>query len=387
MRDAVTKLLAKELIPLRRKRGQRGQVVPPDELRPVDMGRGAEGLFVRDAALSVMSSAFPGQVTLTGWAPPSDLSEADWITAGEYLSVIGTGYGWWVGDWWMHAPMPHRRAKEIVTAPDWKGLSYKTCIAYAKCCRSIPKSRRIDLVPFTQHREVCTLPPIEADSLLAWCGELIPSTGEPRTVHELRSRVKHIKRTDREGELAGAIELASEHVGHQLYGVIYADPPWRFEPYSRDTGMDRAADNHYPTMDADAIADLTIPAAEDCVLFLWATVPMLEDALSLIKQWGFEYKSHQVWVKDRIGTGYWFRNKHELLLVATRGTPPAPAPGTQWESVVQAPLAKHSVKPEAFAEMITSLFPTVPKLEMFARRQRAGWDSWGAEAETPVSNR
>jgi N6-adenosine-specific RNA methylase IME4 len=175
----------------------------------------------------------------------------------------------------------------------------------------------------------------------------------------------------------------------QQYGVIYADPPWRFEPYSRDSGMDRAADNHYPTMGFDAIAALDIreASAEDCVLFLWATVPMLPDALAVMDGWGFSYKSHCVWRKPSAGTGYWFRNAHELLLVGTRGAVPAPAPGTQLHSVIDAPLGKHSTKPEAFAAMINDLFPHLPKLEMFARRRRAGWDVWGAEADAAVSDR
>ena len=69
------------------------------------------------------------------------------------------------------------------------------------------------------------------------------------------------------------------------------------------------------------------PAAENAVLFLWATAPMLPDALRLMNAWGFKYRSHLVWRKDRMGTGYWFRFSHELLLVGVRGDVPAPAPG------------------------------------------------------------
>ena len=106
------------------------------------------------------------------------------------------------------------------------------------------------------------------------------------------------------------------------YAVIVADPEWRFEPRSRETGMDRAADNHYPTSELDAIKARGVAsiAADDCVLFLWATAPMLPQALAVMEAWGFAYKSHAIWVKDRIGTGYWFRNKHELLLIGPEGT-------------------------------------------------------------------
>jgi N6-adenosine-specific RNA methylase IME4 len=172
----------------------------------------------------------------------------------------------------------------------------------------------------------------------------------------------------------------------QRFGVIYADPPWRFEPYSRDTGLDRAADNHYPTVPLDVLKGMVIPAANDCVLFLWATAPMMVEALLLMAAWGFDYKSQCVWVKDRIGTGYWFRNQHELLLVGTRGETPAPAPGQQYSSVIEAPVGAHSAKPAEFADKIAAMFPHLPKLEMFARVDRPGWVIWGNEvAGTPYS--
>jgi N6-adenosine-specific RNA methylase IME4 len=143
--------------------------------------------------------------------------------------------------------------------------------------------------------------------------------------------------------------------------------------------MDRAADNYYPTMDLPAIMKLKVPAANDCVLFLWATVPMLPAALAVMGAWKFVYKSHFVWIKNKIGTGYWNRNQHELLLVGVRGDVPAPAPGEQYASVITAKVGKHSVKPFTFHEMIDDMFPNLPKLEMFAREKFAGWDAWGNE--------
>jgi N6-adenosine-specific RNA methylase IME4 len=152
---------------------------------------------------------------------------------------------------------------------------------------------------------------------------------------------------------------------------------------SRESGMDRSADNHYPTSETEAICARSVQdiAAVDCALFLWATVPMVEHAFRVMKAWGFEYKSLCIWKKDRIGTGYWFRNQHELLLVGIKGTGlPAPAGGTQFPSVIEAPVGRHSEKPDAFYEMIEVYFPTLPKIELNARRQRAGWMPWGLEA-------
>jgi len=193
-----------------------------------------------------------------------------------------------------------------------------------------------------------------------------------------RMEAKRERRGAREAALADKIAALPD----KKFGVIYADPPWRFEPYSRVTGMDRAADNHYPTMDLDAIFEIPIGriAADDCALFLWATAPMLPQALRVVEAWGFAYRTHLVWVKDRIGTGYWFRSCHELLLVATRGDVPGPAPGTQWESVVESPVKAHSEKPLWGYQLVEIYFPTLPRIELFARSGRAGWETWGKEA-------
>jgi N6-adenosine-specific RNA methylase IME4 len=195
-----------------------------------------------------------------------------------------------------------------------------------------------------------------------------------------RTAEKKLRRQQREAEL-GARQAA---LPDKRYGVIYADPEWRFDVWS-DGGMDRAADNHYPTSPIDAICARRVEkiAADDCVLFLWATAPMLPEGLRVVAAWGFRYVSHFVWNKDRIGTGYWNRNKHELLLIGTRGDIPAPAMGTQWDSVIDAPLGGHSAKPENFLDLIEAYFPSLPKIELNRRGPpRPGWDAWGNEALT-----
>ena len=112
----------------------------------------------------------------------------------------------------------------------------------------------------------------------------------------------------------------------EIFGVIYADPPWRFEPYSRETGLDRAADNHYSTMPLDEIKALDVPsiAAGDCVLFLWATALMEAQAHEVMTAWGFMYVTQVIWDKDADGHGYWFINRHETLLVGKKGKFPRP---------------------------------------------------------------
>ena len=202
---------------------------------------------------------------------------------------------------------------------------------------------------------------------------------------EITQKVKKAKRADREREL-GEKQTA---LPDKKYGVIVADPEWKFEPYSEETGMDRAAENHYPTTETKKIKvrDVGAISADDCVLFLWVTNPMLPAGLAVMKAWGFEYKSNYCWGKDKIGTGYWGREKHELLLIGTRGNPPAPAMGTQCESLIIAPRGEHSAKPEIFLEIIEGYYPTLPKIELNRRGPaRPRWDAWGNESSDRITD-
>lgn len=133
--------------------------------------------------------------------------------------------------------------------------------------------------------------------------------------------------------------------------------------------MDRSAANHYPAMEVDAIAALQLPAAPDAV---WSTVSQLEAALRVIRDWEFEYRSAHGWAKPRLGTGYWVRDNLELLLIAIRGKPPAPAPGTQLPSLIEAPQGEHSAKPPAFAEYIERMPCQSSKCSRADRRGQDG---------------
>jgi N6-adenosine-specific RNA methylase IME4 len=116
------------------------------------------------------------------------------------------------------------------------------------------------------------------------------------------------------------------------------------------------------------------------VLFLWATAPKLREALRIVEEWGFAYKSHGVWDKARLGMGYWFRGQHELLLVATRGEFSPPDEEARVGSVLTAERRLHSEKPVEVVEWIEGWWPDLPKVELFARARREGWTPWGVEA-------
>jgi N6-adenosine-specific RNA methylase IME4 len=164
------------------------------------------------------------------------------------------------------------------------------------------------------------------------------------------------------------------------YDVICADPPWTFSTYS-PKGKGRSAEAHYLCMTLAEVAALPVQrwAARNSVLYLWATVPHLVNALSIIEAWGFRYVSAFVWVKDRIGTGYWARNRHEHLLIGARGSKVCPARGLAIDSVIEGQQRQHSQKPDRAAEIIEHYHPDARKLELFARQHRPGWDAWGHE--------
>jgi N6-adenosine-specific RNA methylase IME4 len=163
------------------------------------------------------------------------------------------------------------------------------------------------------------------------------------------------------------------------FPVIYADPPWRYEHVKTES---RAIENQYPTMDLDAICALPIQklATDDAVLFMWATSPKLAEAMRVLESWGFTYRTCMVWVKDKIGMGFYARQRHELLLIAARGALPVPEPANRPDSVLEAPLGEHSAKPAAFAELIERMYPEHERVELFCRSPRPGWSVWGNQA-------
>jgi ParB/RepB/Spo0J family partition protein len=159
------------------------------------------------------------------------------------------------------------------------------------------------------------------------------------------------------------------------FNIIYADPPWKYDvDYLRCS-----PDEHYQTMSVDEICKINVPSSDNAVLFLWATNPMLEDALKVMEAWGFKYKTNMVWVKDKYGVGFYFRGQHELLLVGVKGDAHPPAESNRFSSVLHAPVQKHSEKPIEVYEIIEKMYPKSRYLELFARKKREGWEVSGNE--------
>lgn len=180
------------------------------------------------------------------------------------------------------------------------------------------------------------------------------------------------------------------------YQIIYADPPWSYS----DQGCQGTMANHYTGMAIGDICSLPIESICDknSILFLWATYPMLREALMVIDAWGFSYKSIAFqWIKLNRRSGYqrnfanpnyfyglgrWTRGNTEPCLLATRGKPKRISPSVF--QIIESPISRHSQKPGETKDKIIKLMGDLPRIELFARQKTPGWDVWGNEVESDI---
>ena len=175
------------------------------------------------------------------------------------------------------------------------------------------------------------------------------------------------------------------------YNIIYADPPWSYRVWS-EKGKGRSAENHYPTMSIKEICALPISniAEKDSALFLWVTFPTLPEAFEVIRAWGFKFATVAfVWVKRNkkspdyfFGLGYWTRANAEICLLATKGKPRRVSASVR--QIIDAPLMRHSQKPDECRDRIVELMGDLPRIELFARNKADGWDVWGNEVTNDI---
>lgn len=173
------------------------------------------------------------------------------------------------------------------------------------------------------------------------------------------------------------------------YRTIVADPPWPFADslkhylYRADReGRNRGAVANYKLMSIEDITALPVASwgENDAHLYLWTTNGFMVEAHDLAAAWGFKVKTILTWVKSRLGMGHYFRNNTEHVLFAVRGS--LPVLRNDVRTAFTAEQGHHSEKPAAFYDMVESMSPG-PYLDVFARKQRFGWDAWGAEVYTP----
>lgn len=169
------------------------------------------------------------------------------------------------------------------------------------------------------------------------------------------------------------------------YNIIYADPPWSYK--DKALSGNRGACCKYNVMKIEDICKLPINKItnNDCILFMWVTMPKLNECFEVIKKWEFDYKTCAfTWIKENKksdtlfwGMGRWTRANAELCLIATKGKPKRQS--AKVHSVVISKIREHSRKPDEVRDKIVELCGNLPRIELFARQQVEGWDCWGNE--------
>lgn len=223
-----------------------------------------------------------------------------------------------------------------------------------------------------------------ADEVTADLVELVES-GNAKSVFEAHD-IRQKERQKEKWENLRAEKRAERQAApmpERKYEVVLADPPWK---YGFSKNENRRVENHYPTMTLEEIKAVDVPSEDYSILFLWSPSPKLTEALEVMEGWGYQYKTSMVWVKDKIGKGYYTRGKHEFLLIGNKGKHPIPEESDRFPSVIEAPRTEHSAKPHEVYEIIENLYPVASKVELFARGiPRLGWTFWGNEIlETSV---
>lgn len=201
-----------------------------------------------------------------------------------------------------------------------------------------------------------------------------------RAALEIRARKGEARRSERLATIARISTGNAPLDTARRYPIVLADPPYRYEHPT--FGSSRDIEEHYPTMTLEEICALPVAevAMDSALLFLWVPPPILMQARDVFEAWGFDYRTGIVWDKISIGMGNYVRQRHEHLLIARRGEFPTPAPARRPSSIVSARRSReHSRKPDEAYELIERMYPELPKLELFARKERPGWTVWGNE--------
>jgi N6-adenosine-specific RNA methylase IME4 len=202
------------------------------------------------------------------------------------------------------------------------------------------------------------------------------------------------------------------------YQVIYADPPWnykggkelfiqgvRWKHASKQRNIDKKRREAvasgerepftymYPTLSKEDLKSLNVPeiADKDCVLFMWIVDAHLLDALEIIKAWGFKYSTIAFVWKKLTSRGNpvhvmspWTHKSCEICLVATKGSPSKYRKDKTVRQLIEEERIRHSQKPQEVADRIVRMFPTVNRIELFARDAKPGWDVWGNEIQNTI---
>jgi N6-adenosine-specific RNA methylase IME4 len=297
-----------------------------------------------------------------------------WLNAMGFAAAVCEASPYWVGDLLAYSDTRAEWQERRDALLDSTGLALETLSNYAYVARHVMPAER-DVAPSFAHAQVVA--PLTQPEQSQY---LETARSERLTRRELIQRIKIHKRTavlDAQATLEG------------MYRVIYADPPWSYrESTPWADGSHTPAEQHYPAMSMEELCQLPVAAhaRPDSVLFLWVTASMVFEnpgPRDIIEAWGFNAKTQYVWDKVLGRPGNYSFVKHELLIVAGRGsaTPDVSIEGIRHDSVQTVRReGEHSEKPEHFRKLIEQLYPHGPKLELFARKQTPGWTCFGNDA-------
>jgi len=303
----------------------------------------------------------PNSLTVT-----EELTKEEFIGGYNALERIEGANCWWKGDLAKEHNKHKKDYGDIKELAKENGWNYDSLRVYKSIAEKYEVLNRFNTLGFLHHAVVAPRP-----DRLEWLERAAENNW---SVKEL---VNEVRKADK---------LLPPTLPKGIYNVIYADPPWRYDFSETES---RSIEAHYESLELDEICYYTDSEgtaiqdkiADNAVLFLWATQPKIREALRVIEAWGFDYKTGAIWVKDKIGMGYYFREKHELILVAKKGELAVPEPENRPPSTIEAPRLQHSRKPECVYEIIERMYPGHKYMECFSRTVRPGWTGWGKEYE------
>jgi N6-adenosine-specific RNA methylase IME4 len=316
----------------------------------------------------------PFRLATAGLVVDGEPTFDQWKACGTLLLRAGKAVQWWIGDWLNYG---ERRYGETYTqAMEATGLGYHTLRNAKWVAARWEMSRRHDNVPFSHHQEVASLPPAQGDAILDRAEREGASQKKVRQwVAEEKSAAagETVTTCDAPSGCEVVTDLATLVGRGERFGVVYADPPWRYS----NQGTRGSTDDHYDTMTVDDIAALPVRelAAERCHLWLWTTNAFLFECPRLFDAWGFVFKSSYVWVKPQMGMGNYLRNSHEFLLLGVRGGLTGAVKNVMsWGEFDR---ERHSAKPEGIRRDVVERLSPGPRLELFGRKTVAGWTVFG----------
>ena len=331
------------------------------------MGKKRSSALADQVGTDLISGPFA--LTRTGLVVKGKPTADEWDQAGDMLCQAHGALQWWIGDWLLYGEGRPEWGDKYAEACERFGKEEATLKDYKTIANSVKLLVRTNNLSWAHHRAVAPFTPKDQKKWLK------KAEKDGWSVGELKRKIRQ-EQKDRDRK--------ENPLPPGKFAVLYADPPWNYNDQRTGTASSGAAVGQYNTLTVEELCDLEDTAsrgvrdlrAEDAVLFLWATAPMLPEAMQVMDAWGFGYKTHFVWDKVRGFNGHYSNVRHELLLLGVHGSF-VPATKQLRDSVVTIEKTRHSAKPDDFYDLIEELYPRGPWVELFARTARQGWEVWG----------